>query len=46
MQHGASGVIEVAVEQTAPAFLVFRAAGLLLSGTVRQATASPADLAK
>jgi membrane fusion protein, adhesin transport system len=46
MQHGASGVIEVAVEQTAPAFLVFRAAGLLLSGTVRAATASPADLAK
>ena len=46
MQHGASGVIEVAVEQTAPAFLVFRAAGLLLSGTGRPVTASLADFAK
>ena len=46
MQHGVPGVIEVAVEQTAPALLVLRAAGLLLSGTVRQATASPAELAR
>ncbi|MBV9247963.1 MAG: HlyD family efflux transporter periplasmic adaptor subunit, partial [Acetobacteraceae bacterium] len=43
MQHGVSGVIEVAVEQTAPAFLVLRAAGLLMSGTVRQAAANPAE---
>jgi membrane fusion protein (multidrug efflux system) len=43
MQHGVPGVIEVAVERTAPALLVLRAAGLLLSGTVRQAAAaSPA----
>lgn len=46
MQHGVPGVIEVAVERTAPALLVLRAAGLLLSGTVRQATASPAELAR
>ena len=42
MQHGVPGVIEVAVERTAPALLVLRAAGLLLSGTVRQVTADPA----
>jgi membrane fusion protein, adhesin transport system len=41
MQHGVSGVIDVAVERAAPAFLVLRAAGLLLAGTVRQATAIP-----
>jgi membrane fusion protein, adhesin transport system len=39
MQHGVPGVIEVAVERTAPAFLVLRAAGLLLSGSTRQAAA-------
>jgi membrane fusion protein (multidrug efflux system) len=46
MQHGVPGVIEVAVERAAPASLVLRAAGLLLSGTIRQATANPAELAK
>lgn len=46
MQHGVPGVIEVAVERAAPALLVLRAAGLLLSGTVRQAAANPAELAK
>ncbi len=40
MQHGVPGVIEVAVERAAPASLVLRAAGLLLSGTSRQAAAS------
>lgn len=39
MQHGVPGVIEVAVEQAAPATLVLRAAGLLLSGAARQAVA-------
>jgi membrane fusion protein (multidrug efflux system) len=46
MQHGASGVIEVAVERTAPALLVFRAAGLLLSGAARPAMAFGSDLAQ
>jgi membrane fusion protein, adhesin transport system len=36
MQHGIPGVIEVAVERAAPAALVLRAAGLLLSRAVRQ----------
>lgn len=31
MQHGAPGVIEIAIERTSPAKLVLRAAGLLLS---------------
>jgi membrane fusion protein, adhesin transport system len=46
MQHGIPGVIEVAVERAAPATLVLRAAGLLLSGTVREAAADPAERAK
>jgi multidrug resistance efflux pump len=46
MQHGVPGVIEVAVERAAPAALVLRAAGLLLSGSIRQAAASPAEPAK
>jgi membrane fusion protein, adhesin transport system len=46
MQHGIPGVIEVAVEQTAPASLVLRAAGLLLSTTLRQSTANAAGFAK
>jgi membrane fusion protein, adhesin transport system len=46
MQHGVPGMIEVAVERAAPATLVLRAAGLLLSGTVRQANADPAERAK
>ena len=41
MQHAVSGVIEVAVERTAPAYLVLRAAGLMLSGAVAQPTAEP-----
>ena len=45
MQHGVPGVIEVAVERASPAYLVLRAAGLLLSGAVRQATANPAERA-
>jgi membrane fusion protein (multidrug efflux system) len=45
MQHGVPGVIEVAVERATPAYLVLRAAGLLLSGAVRQATANPAERA-
>jgi membrane fusion protein (multidrug efflux system) len=36
MQHGVPGVVEVAIERAAPAFLVFRAAGLLLSGHTRR----------
>jgi membrane fusion protein, adhesin transport system len=36
MQHGIPGVIEVAVEQATPAYLVLRAAGLLLSRGTRQ----------
>jgi hypothetical protein len=46
MQHGVPGVIEVAVERAAPASLVLRAAGLLLSATMRQATTNAAGLAK
>jgi hypothetical protein len=44
MQHGVPGVIEVAVEQAAPASLVFRAAGLLLSGPIRQTGAINAEV--
>jgi membrane fusion protein, adhesin transport system len=40
MQHGVPGVIEVAVERAAPAALVLRAAGLLLSGSMRHAVAA------
>ena len=40
MQHGAPGVIEVAVERASPAYLVLRAAGLLLSAPMRQADAA------
>ena len=36
MQHGVPGVVEVAIERAAPATLVFRAAGLLLSGNTRR----------
>jgi membrane fusion protein (multidrug efflux system) len=46
MQHGVPGVIEVAVERAAPAALVLRAAGLLLSGAIRQAAANSTELAK
>lgn len=46
MQHGIPGVIEVAVERAAPASLVLRAAGLLLSRGTRRTTANPAELAK
>jgi membrane fusion protein (multidrug efflux system) len=46
MQHGVPGVIEVAVERAAPAALVLRAAGLLLSGTIRQANANSAEPGK
>jgi membrane fusion protein (multidrug efflux system) len=46
MQHGVPGVIEVAVERAAPGSLVLRAAGLLLSATMRQTTADAAGLAK
>jgi membrane fusion protein (multidrug efflux system) len=35
-QHGVPGMIEVAVERTAPAFLALRAAGLLLSEATRR----------
>jgi membrane fusion protein, adhesin transport system len=38
MQHGIPGVIEVAVERAAPAFLVLRSAGLLLSEATRQSS--------
>jgi multidrug resistance efflux pump len=46
MQHGIPGVIEVAVEQAAPASLVLRAAGLLLSTTLHQSTANAIGFAK
>jgi multidrug resistance efflux pump len=46
MQHGIPGVIEVAVERAAPASLVLRAAGLLLSRAIPQTTANPTGLAK
>jgi membrane fusion protein (multidrug efflux system) len=46
MQHGIPGVIEVAVERTAPISLVFRAAGLVLSRTARQAVADPSGIAQ
>ena len=36
MQHGVPGVVEVAIERAAPASLVFRAAGLLLSVNTRR----------
>ncbi|HJS85231.1 MAG TPA: HlyD family efflux transporter periplasmic adaptor subunit [Acetobacteraceae bacterium] len=39
MQHGLPGVIEVAVERATPASLVLRAAGLMLSGAMRQTSA-------
>jgi membrane fusion protein (multidrug efflux system) len=39
MRHGVPGVIEVAVERTTPAYLVLRAAGLLLSGSTRRGAA-------
>jgi membrane fusion protein (multidrug efflux system) len=46
MQHGVPGVIEVAVERATPASLVLRAAGLVLSRTVRRAAAEPAGFAQ
>jgi membrane fusion protein, adhesin transport system len=46
MQHGIPGVIEVAVERAAPASLVLRASGLLLSRAIRQTAPNPAGLAQ
>jgi membrane fusion protein, adhesin transport system len=46
MQHGIPGVIEVAVERAAPASLVLRASGLLLSRAIPQTASNPAGLAK
>jgi membrane fusion protein (multidrug efflux system) len=46
MQHGVPGVIEVAVEQAAPASLVLRAAGLLLSATTRRSITGAAGLTR
>jgi membrane fusion protein, adhesin transport system len=46
MQHGVPGVIEVAVERAAPAYLVLRAAGLLLSSAMRQSGADHPELAR
>jgi membrane fusion protein, adhesin transport system len=46
MQHGIPGVIEVAIERAAPASLVLRAAGFLLSRTNRQIAANPAGLSE
>ncbi len=45
VQHGLPGSIEVSVEETSPANLVLRAAGLLFSGTPRPAGAV-AELAR
>jgi membrane fusion protein (multidrug efflux system) len=44
MQHGVPGVIEVAIERAAPALLVLRAAGLLVSQRVRQSAAGPTGI--
>jgi adhesin transport system membrane fusion protein len=42
MRHGIPGIIEVAVEQAAPASLVLRGAGLMLSGAARHAAVGAA----
>jgi membrane fusion protein, adhesin transport system len=46
MQHGIPGVIDVAVEQAAPAYLVLRAAGLLLSRSAHQGQVGPTEVEK
>ena len=43
MQNGIPGVIEVAVERVAPANLVLRATGLLLSRSMRRSSANAAE---
>ena len=46
MQHGIPGTIEVAVERAAPASLVLRASGLVLSRTVRKTAANPTGISQ